>query len=211
METKILNPRRIPTEGIFLHYDTNDILFALMYSLATFNPEDRQLYLSKKVFQKNKKIIYDICGITNSAMLKRHINKLIEVELVQEEKEQYTFPFNKEEKYRIIEREMLWYLASTRNKQGVRSYIILLDWFLWKQKENEYFIFTNKDILDRLGYSTNNKVASSLISNILESFLREGIIKYEKFYDTVITQDGKEIPTPKMKLTFVATQKDQLN
>ena len=36
----ITNPRRIPVEGIFIHYDSNYILYAIMYALATFNPKE---------------------------------------------------------------------------------------------------------------------------------------------------------------------------
>ena len=50
----ITNPRRIPVEGIFIHYDSNDILYAIMYALATFNPKDKKLYLTKKNFISNK-------------------------------------------------------------------------------------------------------------------------------------------------------------
>lgn len=206
----ITNPRRIPVEGNFIHYDSNDILYAIMYSLATYNPEEKRLYLSKKVFSANKKQIYSSSGITNSAMLKRHMAKLIEKNLVSEDTTNYYFPQNTEEKYQIIERDMLKYLADTRSYQAIRTYICLLDWFLWKRKENTEFIFTNADILRRIGYSTDNKNASGVITNILESYGREGVIKYEHFYDKIITPEGREIPTPKMRLLFVARSKDEI-
>lgn len=206
----ITNPRRIPVEGIFIHYDSNDILYAIMYALATFNPKEKKLYLAKRIFTANKKSVYNICGFTDARMMKRHLTKLIEKGLVSEDETNYYFPQNIEEKYQIIEKDMLQYLANTRSNQAIRVYISLLDWYLWKKKENTEFIFTNRDILEKLGYSQDNKVASSAITDILESFAREGVIKYEHFYETNILASGKEVPVPRMRLMFVARDKREL-
>ena len=70
--------------------------------------------------------------------------------------------------------------------------------------------FTNKDIMKVLGYSTDNKLASSMVSNILESFRREGVIVYEDFYEEKLMDNGNTIPTPKKKLLFVAKSKSEL-
>lgn len=206
----ITNPRRIPVEGIFIHYDSNDILYAIMYALATYNPKDSKLYLSKKKLTANKKSIYNICGFTDARMMKRHLTKLISKGLVSEDETNYYFPQNEKEKYQIIEREMLLYLANTRNNQAVRVYISLLDWYLWKKSKDTEFIFTNRDILERLGYSKDNKIASGAITDILESFAREGVIQYEHFYDIEILPTGKEVPVPRMRLMFVARDKKEL-
>ena len=206
----ITNPRRIPVEGVFIHYDSNDILYAIMYALATFNPTDKKLYLPKKTLTANKKSVYNICGFTDARMMKRHLTKLIEKGLVSEDEMNYYFPQNPEEKYRIIEKDMLQYLANTRSNQAIRVYISLLDWFLWKKKENTDFIFTNKDLLEKLGYSKDNKIASSMITDILESFGREGVIKIERFYETNVLASGKEVPVPRMRLVFVARDKKEI-
>ena len=206
----ITNPRRIPVEGVFIHYDSNDILYAIMYALATFNPTDKKLYLPKKTLTANKKSVYNICGFTDARMMKRHLTKLIEKGLVSEDEMNYYFTQNPEEKYRIIEKDMLQYLANTRSNQAIRVYISLLDWFLWKKKENADFIFTNKDVLEKLGYSKDNKIASSMITDILESFGREGVIKIEHFYETNVFASGKEVPVPRMRLVFVARDKKEI-
>lgn len=209
-DMKIINPRRIPVEGSFINYDSNDILYGIMYANATYHPEEKKLYLSKKNFALMKKVIRECAGITNSAMSERHLNKLKEKNLILEEKENYYFPQNIDEKYRIIESEFLNYLANTRPKNTIRIYIKLLDWYLWKQKEKAQFIFTNKDILTILGYSTDNKVASKMVSNVLESLQREGIISYEEFYEKMILKTGQEINSPKKRLLFVASKKSEL-
>ena len=61
-----------------------------------------------------------------------------------------------------------------------------------------------------LGYSPDNKLASSTVSNVLESFAREGVIKYENYYEEHINDEGKSVPTPKKRLLFVAKSKSEL-
>ena len=49
-----------------------------------------------------------------------------------------------------------------------------------------------------------------MITDILESLSREGIIQYETFFETLILANGNEIRTPKKRLMFVASRKDEL-
>lgn len=63
-----------------------------------------------------------------------------------------------------------------------------------------------------LGYSTNsnNALASSMVSNILESFKHEGVIEFEEFFEEKIMEGGNSLPTPKKRLVFVAKSKNEL-
>lgn len=212
---KIIDPRRIPTEGNFLRYDSDDRLFGLMYCLASFDPTHKRLYLIKKNYTKNKDLFYQTCefndkGTPASKTLKRHLDKLIEKGLIQQEENVFYFPYQNNEKYLIIEREMLRYLVDTRPVQAIRIYITLLDWYLWKKKTGEQYIFTNKDILEKLGYSPDNKNANTTVSNILESLNREGVIEFQEYYDTIILDNGRQVPTPKKILKFVASSKAEI-
>lgn len=216
--------RRFSLEDDFMKYDTDDLLFGAMYHLSTYHPEEKKLYLSRKNLLKNKKVIYELCGL-NSQKLSRHLDKLIENNLIAETEmliagekvPVYTFPFNYNGNYQLIDNEMLWYLASTRNHQCIRIYVLLLRYYLWKQKvsqeqgETIYYTFTNTDLLSSIGYSTDNKLASSMITNILESFQREGIINYEEYYEEIITNKGFSVPSPRKRLLFVAQNKNDLN
>ena len=130
----ITNPRRIPVEGSFINYDSNDIMYSLMYANATYNPEEKRLYLPKTAYTQMRKIFRDVAGITDSKMRQRHLTKLKEKDLISEDKTNYYFPQKVEEKYQIIEKEFLLYLANTRNKNSIRVYIKLLDWYLWKKR-----------------------------------------------------------------------------
>lgn len=206
-------------EDDFMNYSSDDLLFGALQYLATYHPELKLLYLTKKNITKNKKELYNLCGL-NAQSLKRHLEKLESKGLIKTkmiyvgenktEYECYIFPYDTNGKYQIVNNEMLWYIVSTRNNQAVRIYTMLLDWYDWKSHEDDEFIFTNKDIMKRLGYSTDNKLASSMVSNILESFKREGVIDYEEFYEVRIDNYGKEIPTPKKRLKFVAKSKSEL-
>jgi hypothetical protein len=221
-ETKA-HQRRFSLEDDFMNYDTDDLLFGAMYHLSTYHPDYRKLYLSRKSLLKNKKIIYELCGL-NSQKLNRHLEKLIERKLIAVEEmivagekvPVYTFPYDYKSNYQLIDNEMLWYLASTRNHQCIRVYVLLLKYYLWKQKvsqeqgEDVYYVFTNADLLKDIGYSADNKVASSVITNILESFQREGLIQYEEFYEEIITNKGISVPSPRKRLKFVAKVKTDM-
>ena len=98
--------RRFSLEDDFMNYDTDDLLFGIMYHLSTYHPEDKKLYLSKKSLAKNKKIIYELCDL-NSQKMKRHLDKLIKNNLIAEKDMYianekvpvYIFPFEYKEKY----------------------------------------------------------------------------------------------------------------
>ena len=130
---------------------------------------------------KNKKDIYTLCNL-DSRKLKAHIQKLIDKGLIKEEMideyPSYTFPYDYDGGYQLIDYEMLWYLVSTRSKSTLQIYVYLLNKYLWKAETKENYIFTNKELQVALGYSENTKLANSIMSNILESLSREGIIKF---------------------------------
>jgi hypothetical protein len=204
-----------------MNYSVDDILFGAMYYLATYHPHEQKLYLTKKNFAKNKTISKAVCGEISTQKLNRHLAKLIEDGLIQEKNMKsggetypsYIFPYEYKEKYQLVESEMLWYIVSTRNAQAVKLYIYLLNKFNWKkQEENDYYIFTNRELIGALGYSTNsaNNLANTMVNNVLESFSREGVIKFESFYEEMITTNGKTVPTPKKRLLFVASSKNDL-
>lgn len=217
LEEKV-RKRRLSLEDNFMNYGIDDLLFGSMYYLATFHPGVGKLYLTKKNYAKNRKNFYNLEDGGNAKTLKRHLDKLIEKGLVAEEDikvngenyPSYVFPYETDTKYQLVEAEMLWYIISTRNRQAVKIYIQLLNWYLWKAKTDENFVFTNKDIMKVLGYSPDNKVASSMVSNVLESLSREGVIRYENYFEEYVADNGCVVPTPKKRLLFVAKSKSEL-
>lgn len=222
MQTKE-HKRRLSLEEDFMNYSTDDLLYGAMYHLATYDPDTKELYLSKQNYEKHRKDFYLICDVT-AKTLKRHLDKLIERGLIQDKYENgheikklvngqmvpaFIFPYNKAGKYRLVNNDMLWYLASTRNKCAIRVYLYLYNGFLWKEEKKEKFIFTNNSILQALGLSSNNKLASSAITNILISFSKEGVIKYSQIWESYINEYGKTIPVPRMQLDFIAEKENE--
>lgn len=203
--------RRFSIEDDFMNFKTNDLLFGFMRGLSTTRPvyvngkEVWVEYLPKKVFTKNKKLIASICDCTPKT-IGRHLDALIAAGLVEEktetvgkvEMEIYEFPYNEDENYEIVEQPIVKYLVDTRNSQGIRVYLYLLNKFKWKKD----YIFTIKEIKLALGYAESTTSAESMIRNILASFNKEGMITYEKCYDMTETEKG-EVPVERMKLKNV--------
>lgn len=88
----------------------------------------------------------------------------------------------------------------------------MLNWYRWKAESGETFTFDNKDLLAKLGYTTNSNytLGSSMVTNILESFWREGIIDYVEYMEETINNKGNIIKFPQKRLLFVAERKSQL-
>jgi hypothetical protein len=49
-----------------------------------------------------------------------------------------------------------------------------------------------------------------MISNVLESLSREGVIRYENYFEEYVADNGYVVPTPKKRLLFVAKSKSEL-
>lgn len=212
--------RRFSLEQNFMNYTIDDILFGAMYYFATFHPTQRILYLTKKNFTKYRNDIKNLCNVSTQT-LNNHLKKLIEKGLIQEAEitsgevkyPSYTFPHKPEgEKYQLIDNEMLWYICSTRNQHAVKIYVYLLNKYMWKREVNETYIFTMKELIEAIGYAngSNNAVANSIVKNILESFLREGVIRYEDYYEERVLLNGTTVPVPQKRLLFVASSKKEL-
>ena len=101
---------------------------------------------------------------------------------------------------------MLYYLISTRTTDCIKIYLYLKNKYDWKKKTNEYYSFTNGEILSAIGYSNNyDGIASARIQCILESLMREGVIKWVSYTEMV-----NGYTAPKKRLLFVATGLNEL-
>lgn len=228
------NPRRFSLEEDFMNYKTNDILYGFMRSLSTAEPTPKEKqkwkeYLTKQEFLKNKKVIASILECSTKT-IDRHLEKLISAGLVEEDVliiekadkygkttvynyEVYRFPYDYDSNYEIIPQKMLRYLVDTRNAHAIRIYIYLLNKYKWKLQEQEYYKFTIRELKGALGYADTTKTIDATIRNILESFAREGVIKYKVIKENVSIggiNEYKVIPVERMLLTFVARDTEEL-
>ena len=219
MGEKIQNPRRFSLEEDFMNFKTDDLLYGFLRGLSTAKPIENgkyKEYLPIKEYHKNKKVIAGICNVSTKT-LERHLNALFEkglldqgIELVvsngkEYEYECFWFPYDENGSYKILERDMIKYLVDTRNSQCIKVYLYLLNKYEYK----ENYTFTIAEIQKALGYSASTTSAISTISNILESFAREGIIEYEETYD-YIEKHGEVHKIPVKELHFVAKSVKQL-
>lgn len=205
--------RRFSLDEDFMNYSIDDLLYGAMQYLATFHPVKKQLYLTKQNLMKNKKDIYTLCNL-DSRKLKAHIQKLMDKGLVKEEEidgiAAYTFPYDYDGGYQLIDYEMLWYLVSTRSKSALQVYVYLLNRYLWKAETKETYVFTNKELQVAVGYSENTKLANSIMSNVLESLSREGLIKFVDEWQEMTNINGTQSKTCRHRLVFIAQTKQDL-
>lgn len=198
--------RRFSIEPSFIQSRTNDLLYAFMRSISTVNPQPTMTeYLSLKDLSKNRTIVQYACGLT-SRQFTRALNKLLEENLIEIKDNNYYFPYDYDERYKLVDRDMLKYLINTRNLHVIRIYLILLNFYSYKQG----YVFTINEIKEQLGYAESNKDFNKIIQDILTSLKREGIIKIEKFWEDCVSNTGKRVPSPRYRLLFVASKESEI-
>lgn len=207
--------RRLSLEKDFMNRISDDLIYGLMLCFATYNPNDKELYLSKKNFAKNRRIFYELCDLGKTPSqygrkLKYRVDNMLDIGLIAEDDNNYYFPYDVNGKYRIIDKDMLRYIIDTRSKFAVKVYIILADWFSWKSLMKERYYFSRSELAESLGYSRDNSEFRVTIDHVLESLDREGIIQYTPVDVKRITDTGREIVVPLLRLDFVARHKSEL-
>lgn len=199
---KIVNPRRIPVEGIFLHYKTDDIVYGYLQASATFNPKDKVLYINQKNMTSIRRELQDIIGCKSASTITNKLNYLMENNLFKfdEKASRYIFPYDPNEKYKIISSELLKELVVVYKPMVLKIFIYLLDKYEWKKEANSQYVFTLTELSAAMGYAASSGRQDANIRIILEHLRRTGMINYEEFYEKS-EFTGK--PVPRMRLTFV--------
>lgn len=205
--------RKFSLEDDFMNLTIDDMVYGYIQHMATFAPELKKLYVLVDTVSMEKKDIARIIGRTPRTVTNR-IKKLLDNGLLVEEQITlngvnrlcYVIPQETKGKYQIIYDEMLYYLICTRTTDCIKIYLYLKNKYDWKKKTNEYYSFTNGEILSAIGYSNNyDGIASARIQCILESLMREGVIKWASYTEMV-----NGYTAPKKRLLFVATGLNEL-
>lgn len=205
--------RRLETGDTFMNHEHgNDLLYAYLYYLSTWDKNTQQLYLTHKNYLKEKKVLMEILLCKSTRTVDNQLKKLLEQGILMKEGEIqinnktercYYFLQHPEEKYNIISRNLLHYLAHAFSANSIRIYNYLFTgWKLY----NKDFKFSTTAIQQALNYSTLSNFSAAQINNILMSFARGGIIEY---YETRYNNQNN-INVPCKVLTFLATNTDQL-
>lgn len=85
----------------------------------------------------------------------------------------------------------------------------LLNKYLWKQKTQENYCFTIAELADTIGYKSKQASTNAMIEDILNSFYREGLIRWREVIES-INVAGKTVPRIRKELLFVAQHRDEL-
>lgn len=225
---KIEKPRVIPAEGPFLHYSTDDIIYSYILASATFHPQYQMLYvrLDKLRTIKQELSIIMADGARNNASTMRAINRAIsrldgtdgnlqqplllkdKLYINNQEHDVYLFKEydlqNREINYQIINADFLKEMVAVYRPYVVKIFIYLLDKKQWKhsQEENSY-VFTNIEIAKAMGYSEKSKSWQEPVRIALQHLKSAGYIDFEEFYEEQTLKNGRVVPVPKKRLTYV--------
>lgn len=202
------HPRRIPTEGIFLHYSIDDIVYGYLQASATYDPHNKVLYIPKNKMSGIKKMLQTIIGCKTTKTIDNKIKKLLENNLLQEgehnNKPVILFPYDKNEKYRIIDADLLFSLVCVYRPMVLKIYVYLLDKYKWKNKSNEKYVFTLHELCQMMGYADSSRKQEPVIREILINLRNNKFIDYEEFYD-IDFECGKAVP--RLRLLDVCDKK----
>lgn len=193
--------RNISLEDAFMNYSVDDLLYAFMSYHATFDPQTQQYYLTERNWTKYKPLLKSIITTRNC---RNHLNSLISKGIIIHDYEhmRYIFPHNGFKKYQPVNNAMLYYLIITSNINVIKIYIYLLNKWLWKNKTNELYYFTLKELREAIGYSgSNNPGVDDALHTILFSISKQGIIDATPTYLTI---NPNSPPSPVYQLDFVA-------
>lgn len=204
--------RRFPLEDKFMNYKLNDVLYGYLQYIATYNPNSDKLYITADNLMKQKNEIAKLCKCSNRTV-NRQIQSLVKDGLIEAEAEQNRFIYVLPaigKRYQTINCDMLGYLLCVGNVNAVRLYIYLLNKYLWKQKTNESYFFTLDELAKAIGYESTKAEHNKMIRFILESYLRQGIVKWREVVEPIVV-NGKQVPHIQQELMFVAYNLDQIN
>lgn len=201
--------RYIPIEGKFMDKKVNDILYGYLQTISFIN-ENKERFVINDDFENQIHIVRDLMDISTNKTVKNQLKNLIKLGLVVEgttkdkkgnEIKCLYLPMIDGDLFKLIPLETLKFLISTKNKFGVKVYVYLLNKFQWKQKNNETYEFSKKELLKLVGWKGTNQMEWDIMNNILLDLKNNGLINYFESYKTV-----NGIKQPYLGLTYVGTE-----
>lgn len=203
--------RKVSLEEDFMEWHTNDLLYGELLYMSSLTP-DKTLYVTKENFLNARERIMETCEYSSKQSLYNNLEKLKKANLIAEAdiaynktavKPSYVFLYNENNRYQLIQHEMVYYLISTRARNALRVYTYLLNKLIWKKQNGfPYYDFTLNELRTILHYDSK-RTPDKALRLIIESFYREGIIDYECAYKAKRDKSGKMVPSPVFRLTNV--------
>lgn len=195
--------RRMPLEKEWFDKKTNDILYGFMQAAATYKPEEvernKQLYYSKADFNTDMKVIKTILRVKDKKNVMTKVKGLIEKGYIAEDAMNYYFPYNPENPYILVDKELLFYICTALSEFSLKVYVYLLN----KQGFKNNYQFTVRELKEAFGYSSTTKTIDATLNACLHALQEIGIIKYHAEYVDLTTAKG-EYKVPNYILDNVA-------
>lgn len=211
--------RLIPTDKEWYDYNHNKYcawLFSYMVSCATYNPTEKDLYITKKSFNKtdNIKLILKFLNVKNKKTVIKYLDKLIDLGYVKTTDTDtcYHLLNYTENTYVLIDKDLLYNICITKSALSIQIFIYLLERMTYKQqrtKENIYN-FTLKELEIVLGFSGNsqNYNIESAIKECLQTLKAESYINY-KIVHIELNDCDKNYKIPNYQLTYITERLPQ--
>lgn len=198
--------RRMPVEENWFDKKTNDLLYGYLQASASYNKDEqdtmKRLYYPKAQFNKELKIIKQLIGCSDKRTVTTKIKTLMERGYLAEDANNYYFPYNPDNFYIILDRDLLFYICTTMSQFSLKTYVYLAD----KARMKDNYHFTIKELRVAFGYSSNSQNATmeKAIGGCLDVLARTGLIRYHKEYvDVNYNESGYKCPN--FVLDYVAT------
>lgn len=201
--------RRISLEPERFNYSIDYVFYGLLASFASARPTELkdgqyELYLTEANYKRCRSLIRRCLGNVSAQTMRNKLKRLLEKGLLIFDKnlKEYRFPYDYNQKYYIISRDILLYLCLTAQSIVIQTYIYLADRFKWKQN----YHFTILELEQALGYSATarNTLIEAKIGAGLAALKAQGLIDYDKVQVEAITEMGK-YKTSRMVLKNVTT------
>ena len=212
MKAVIEQKRVIPFGEEFMKdKKVNDNIYAY-FQIKSYLTKDRQRYVYKKdatataiqSYFEEKQLNISLSTVKRNIALFKKIKLITESKRVDEfGKEQSIYLLKDDFKFfAYVPLDTLTYLANTATENVIKIYAYLLNKYEFKAKTNDTYIFTKKELLEAIGYSTDNNRSYKIISDIILCLDNNGLIEYKEFF----VKNFEENPTPQIRLTKVNTK-----
>ena len=157
-------------------YKTNETtptnILRSIQKVVGYKPNGKEIYNISLSTVKNNIQIYKKLGLIWEGKTKDNYNREVDVYFLKSDFK----------KFQYINYETLRFLLNSTNGNTIKIYVYLLYKQEWKQKKNEQYVFTKKELGKVLGYSDNNNT-NTMIDDILLNLKNNGLIDWIEYYE----------------------------
>ena len=170
-------------------------LYAKLQQISQLNMDTKERFVMKSDINFSVWENEDFKEVFSRQKLSRDFKKLSSVGLVVEtkidNKKAYLLPYDEAEKmFSLIPTLTIKYLLKVKSSYCVKAFIYLLNCYLYKEKINDKYLFTKKELCEAVGLAVHTKNREE-IDYILNSLHNEGLISYRS---VVVHYEGHTVP-----------------